>query len=378
MKKQNDESRKQKRVISPYWILKFRLLFPVYCLLVLRYNQPESPSLETAMSHSQPLVLPADDHAQLVQLTARYPMHVTMPKHITSISVLDALTTIGQVRPSLATLLLERGAIWLGSKRLENAAQHEIKAGDTLVIHTPPNAEFVDLTFTADSILYEDRWLAVINKPAGWFTIENPWDTQANVEVAFDHFLTKRDGRHAAIHLVHRLDRDTSGALIISKTPEANAAFQRMFNANLVNKTYVAWCTGIIDQNKQDVLTGHGRGKNGLWQVYSLNMVGKPHGPKQRVIRDARTTFTVQRRTDGATLVEAYLHTGRTHQIRLHAKYIGHPVVGDERYGGLMQIGDVPITHHLLHAAHLEFPHPIMRKQLTIEAPPPDLWDKLK
>ncbi|MBA3470199.1 MAG: RNA pseudouridine synthase, partial [Herpetosiphonaceae bacterium] len=227
---------------------------------------------------------------------------------------------------------------------------------------------------TPELILDEDSTLLVLNKPPGWFSVPNPWDMLGNLEVALNRFLSERDGERPPIHLVHRLDRDTSGVLVVSKDNEANAKFQQFFNADRVHKTYQAWAAGSPEWDAIEVVTGHSRGENGIWRVYPAAMIGERYGPNSRTIREARTTFRVLRRGRQATLVEAELHTGRTHQIRLHLHHLKHPVLGDGRYGEVMEVGGLALPHHLLHAAHIILPHPTRSMVLDITAPPPPLW----
>ncbi|GIV97761.1 MAG: hypothetical protein KatS3mg057_2418 [Herpetosiphonaceae bacterium] len=118
--------------------------------------------------------------------------------------------------------------------------------------------------------------------------------------------------------------------------------------------------------------TGHGRGISGLFRLYPAELIGERIGPQQRAIKEAVTAFSVLERAEDATLVEARPHTGRTHQIRLHLAALGHPILGDRRYGGPQSVGELRIEHHLLHACELQLQHPASGELLTLRAPLPD------
>lgn len=320
------------------------------------------------------LNLDQPDTAQLADLSQRYPSQVVVPEDLAGQPIGAIIGPLFAISPTLTQVLLLRGSIWLDGKRVIDPNQ-AAPAGGRIVAHTPPNGAYASPQVTPEMILYEDETLLALNKPPGWFSVPNPWDMLGNLEVALNHFLNQRDGERPPIHLVHRLDRDTSGVLVVSKDNDANAKFQQLFNADRVQKTYLAWCAGSPAWEAIEVLTGHSRGENGIWTVYPAAMIGERFGPNGRIIRAARTTFRVLERGRGATLVEAQLHTGRTHQIRLHLHHLGHPVLGDGRYAVIMQLGTLVLPHHLLHAAHITLPHPCRSETLSITAPSPPLWD---
>ncbi|HEY1014815.1 MAG TPA: RluA family pseudouridine synthase [Herpetosiphonaceae bacterium] len=324
--------------------------------------------------------LSAADQGRLHELSLRYPTQEPVPAALDALPLDAALEALFDIGPALAALLLRRGAIWVdGARVLEPDAS--ARAGARLVVHTPPGGSFADPEVLPEQIVYEDEDLLAFNKPPGWFSVANPWDALGNLEVALADFLARRDGVRAPIHLVHRLDRDTSGLLLVSKNPALNAAFQTIFNERRVEKRYHAWCAGAPDWERLDLRTGHMRGVNGTWQLYPAESIGQAIGPNQRQIKEARTTFRALERGAGgieAALVEAELHTGRTHQIRLHLAHLGHPVLGDSRYGGLPELAGLALPHHLLHAATLSLPHPGRSARLELSAPPPPLWSALR
>jgi RluA family pseudouridine synthase len=315
--------------------------------------------------------------AQLADLSRRYPTQELVPAEQAGQPVAAIIGPLFAIGPQLTALLLARGSVWMDGKRVIDPGQIA-PAGGRIVIHTPPDGVYVSPAVSADMLLYEDETLLVLNKPPGWFSVPNPWDALGNLEMAIERFVLARDGEHPPLHLVHRLDRDTSGVLVVSKDPAINSKFQELFNTNRVHKTYLAWCAGAPEWDSLEVVTGHSRGGNGVWTLYPAEMIGAKYGPNGRVVRRAHTTLRVIRRGVGATLLEAELHTGRTHQIRLHAQHVGHPVLGDGRYGEVMELNGLALGHHLLHAAHITLPHPCRSATLDISAPPPPLWHEVE
>jgi 23S rRNA pseudouridine1911/1915/1917 synthase len=266
--------------------------------------------------------------------------------------------------------VLAHGGVWLDRRRVDDLAQ-QVGAGAQMVIHRPPSGTYARLTIQPADICYEDRWLLALNKHAGWYTTPTPWDREGNIRVALHRFVAARDGTTPAIHLAHQLDRDTSGILLCCKVRELNRPLQELFDNGQVHKHYLALCTGVPAQDELTIETGHGRGRNGRWRLYRLDEVGTrlPNGSQ---VKYARTSFRVAQRRAGAALIHAVLHTGRTHQIRLHLAAMGHPLLGDVKYGGALHYQGQTLTRHLLHAVEMHLPrHPVTEEPLTIHAPPP-------
>jgi 23S rRNA pseudouridine1911/1915/1917 synthase len=202
-------------------------------------------------------------------------------------------------------------------------------------------------------IRLEDDWLLVVNK-APYLLVHPtvPEQRHTLVNGLTHHF--QRQGRHVKVHPVHRLDRDTSGLVLIARTPEAHARLSRQLGSRALKREYRA------------VVHGEVRDEHGTMDA----PIG-PH-PAQKPLRAvrpdgdaARTHYRVLERLTGATLLALELESGRTHQIRVHMAHLGHPLLGDRQYGrrGLTRIG-----RQALHAARLRFDHPATGVEVQVEA----------
>jgi 23S rRNA pseudouridine1911/1915/1917 synthase len=264
--------------------------------------------------------------------------------------------------------VLEHGGVWVGRHRAQDVAL-PVPAGAQITIHTPPGGHYGTIRILPQHICYRDRWLLALNKQPGWYTTPTPWDAHTNIRAALTRLLRER-GDLSPVHLVHQLDRDTSGVLLCTTDPQANAPLQKAFDQGEVHKEYLCICAGQPPEPSFEARTGHGRGHSGLWRLYDLDEVGRvlPNGSQ---VKYAHTAFQVERYLQGAALLRAVLYTGRTHQIRLHLAALGHPLLGDQRYGGPDTFGDHNLSGHLLHAALLRLRHPITGALLDLSAPLP-------
>lgn len=253
--------------------------------------------------------------------------------------------------------------------RLDGAAAKpaaKVRRGQRVEITVPPR-EPVALTpqdIPLD-VVHEDEALLVINKPAG-LTV-HPGAGRASgtlvnaIAARVPQVLTLGGGLRPGI--VHRLDKDTSGLLVVAKTEGALRSLQEQVSARTVRRSYLALVHGIVPQGEGTVdapISRHPR--------HRTRMAVVPRG------RQAVTRYRVLERLPDATLVEASLVTGRTHQIRVHFAHLGHPIVGDPVYGGGK--GDTGIGRQALHAFRLQFRHPVSGREIAFEAaPPPDFTD---
>ncbi|MEI2663706.1 RluA family pseudouridine synthase [Rossellomorea sp. LJF3] len=227
-----------------------------------------------------------------------------------------------------------------------------LSKGDILQIRLFKEVEYdVPPTYGELDILFEDEHLIVVNKPAGIDTHPNTpdeTDTLANL-VAFHH---QAKGERCRVLHIHRLDRDTSGAIIFAKHPLSKAILDRLLAERQIKRTYHALVHGRLKQKKGTISEPIGRDRH--------------HNTRRRVSssgQDAVTHYKVMEVRTPYTLIEVQLDTGRTHQIRVHMSHIGHPLAGDTLYGGK------PVfTRQALHAARISFPHPLTGERIECEA----------
>ncbi|MBK8858169.1 MAG: RluA family pseudouridine synthase [Opitutaceae bacterium] len=221
-----------------------------------------------------------------------------------------------------------------------------------------------------EQALYEDDWLLVVDKPAGLPTQPTLDARRPSVFSTLKEFLQQRDGATPYLGLHHRLDRDTSGVLLLTKDQKANAGTAALFSEKTIRKTYQALAiAGAACPDSWEV-------KNYLGEIGRVGKAVK-YGAVRSGGDPAQTSFRVLERLPGALLIEARPHTGRTHQIRVHLSEGGHPILGDTFYGGPMQLppgprgGMVPVPRVMLHAAALEFLHPVTKAEMQIRSPLP-------
>ena len=216
-------------------------------------------------------------------------------------------------------------------------------------------------------ILYEDEKLLVIDKPPGIVVNRANTVSEKTIEDWVNetyHTTMDRAG------IVHRIDKETSGILLIAKTPEAFRELQRQFKEREVKKTYLALVHGKLVPEEGEINAPVGR------LPWNTERFGVVPGGKEAVTRYKAVSCQLSAVSkEHITLVELYPETGRTHQIRVHLKYINHPIIGDYLYAGRKvsrrdRAGDAPRV--MLHAWKISFIHPGTKKVLAIESPIPD------
>ncbi len=225
-------------------------------------------------------------------------------------------------------------------------------------------------------ILFEDRWLAVINKPPGMVVhpAKGHWSGTLTAAMQFHFDQLSGVGGPTRPGVVHRLDRDTSGVIVIAKDDQVHRRLALQFEERTIEKEYFAIVTGRPDHDRDwiDLPIGlHPRERE--------KMAIRPHDPNSR---PARSFYEVLERFDGFAAVRIEPRTGRTHQIRVHLQSIGCAVLCDRQYGGRAEITrgelrrqsadtEVILTRQALHARRLRFTHPETGQPLAVEAPLP-------
>ena len=242
---------------------------------------------------------------------------------------------------------------------------YKVKIGDLVEIEDeePKEIELKAQDIPID-ILYEDNDIIVVNKPKGMVVHPangNPDGTLVNAVMAKCKDSLSGIGGEIRPGIVHRLDKDTSGAIIVAKNDKAHIDLSEQIKNHEVEKTYIALVKGIVSENEATINMPISRSTKDRKKM-AVNKDGK----------NAVTHFKVLERFDKYTLLEVKIETGRTHQIRVHLSYIGYPIVGDEVYSnGKNEWG---IKGQCLHAKSLKFKHPITGKEMFIEAPMPEYF----
>jgi RluA family pseudouridine synthase len=228
------------------------------------------------------------------------------------------------------------------------------------------------------AIIHEDEWIVGLNKPPGLPTQPTVDEARANLYALLKKHYAAKAGGEPYVGLHHRLDRDTSGVILFTRKKEANAEVGRLFQSHLARKTYLAIVT-VKERRGGDA----SRELPDEWTVENFLAREPGKAGRMRSVRsggDAATTgFRVLDRKGAHALVEARPRTGRMHQIRVHLSEGGAPIAGDATYGGDARIAGAPVPRVMLHAAELEFPHPVTGEDTRIRAPlPADFTDCLK
>ena len=257
------------------------------------------------------------------------------------------------------------------SKHHKLACGQEISIEDLSSANTGPGiaAEEIDL-----KIVYEDKSILVISKEAGMLTHPAPGNekhTLVNALMYHCKNLSKLSGVERA-GIVHRLDKDTSGLLIAAKDENVHHRLSEMFADRKVKKTYIALAEGRFKEERGEIKLPIGRSRIDRKKM----SVAIDNG------RDAVTAFEVVEEFRHAALLNIYPRTGRTHQIRVHLNYIGHPIIADQVYGSRFSskiAKNIGLQRQFLHASKLEFTHPVTEKLMEFEDPlPKDLSESLE
>lgn len=262
--------------------------------------------------------------------------------------------------------MVKTGKILVNGK--QEKASYKTTVGDVITLEEeiPEEIELKPQEMPLD-IIYEDEDMLVINKEKGIVVHPgngNPDGTLANAVMAKCKDSLSGIGGKIRPGIVHRIDKDTSGLIIVAKNDTAHLNLSKQIQDRKVKKTYIALVRGVIKENEATINMPIGRSSKDRKKM-AVTKDGK----------EAITHFKVLKRYNGFTLLEVKIETGRTHQIRVHLSEIGYPIVGDEVYSnGKNQFG---VKGQMLHAEKLELKHPRTGKDLTFEAPVPKYFEDI-
>jgi 23S rRNA pseudouridine1911/1915/1917 synthase len=282
---------------------------------------------------------------------------VRLDRYITSVLTSVSRTTAHQLIVDGSVLVNGRPAKPGYALRHGDEIQVSSLTQQTKVSKVPPRLLPLD-------VLYEDKDLLVVNKAAGVVVHPAPGhydDTLVNALLARYPDI-QREGIEQRPGIIHRLDKDTSGLIIIARNAPAQAALVGQMRRREIVKRYLALVEGVVALDQGSIDAPIGRNPRHRQQM-TVTAVGS---------REARTHFRVLERFQRHTLLLLELETGRTHQIRVHLKAIGHPIVGDPVYGSGSVVRGSNLKRQFLHAYQLRFTHPTTGAVLDLEAPLPD------
>ncbi|MEX2518891.1 MAG: RluA family pseudouridine synthase [Paracoccaceae bacterium] len=289
------------------------------------------------------------------------------------------------VSRSRLVALIRAGALTLDGEMVMDP-RAKVKPGAAYLLTPPPPeapeplAEAIPL-----EIVYEDAHLVVVDKPAGMVVHPAPGAATGTLVNALLHHCgdslsgiggVKRPG------IVHRIDKETSGLLVVAKTDQAHQGLAALFAAHDLDREYLAVCRGAPDRGDPRLMNTPGLSPDGRWFRFE-SLLGRHRADRKKMAvvrqggRHAVTRFRVEQVFDRAAVLRCRLETGRTHQIRVHLSHLGHPLIGDQVYGRGAAAGILAgFGRQALHAAHLGFRHPVSGDLLSFSSdPPPDIRD---
>ena len=274
--------------------------------------------------------------------------------------------SLGDFSRSHVQKVIASGGVTVNDAEIKKP-RYMLEIGDSVSVDVPPpqpieaRPENIPL-----DILYEDGDVIVVNKARGMVTHPALGTASGTLVNALLYHCKDLSGINGALRpgIVHRLDKDTSGVMIAAKNDTAHVSLAEQIRSKEAHRTYLAIVQGVINEPKGIIRGAIGRDPR---DRQKMAVVPIEHGGK-----DATTEFLVRERFDKYSLVECNLKTGRTHQIRVHMAYIGHPVVGDPKYGTKKNPFADLINGQALHSMRLTFVHPATGDEMTFEAPLPD------
>ena len=262
--------------------------------------------------------------------------------------------------------LVTNGKVLVNAKPVKPS--YKVQIGDKIEVEeeTPVEVSLKAQNIPLD-IIYEDKDIIVVNKPKGMVVHPangNPDGTLVNAIMAICKDSLSGIGGEIRPGIVHRLDKDTSGIIIVAKNDKAHISLSEQIKDHEVKKTYIALVRGIVKENEATINMPIGRSEKDRKKM-AVTKKGK----------EAITHFKVLERYDKYTLLQVNIETGRTHQIRVHLSQIGYPVVGDEVYSNGKN--EWNIKGQCLHAKSLEFKHPTIGEKMYLEAELPEYFENM-
>ena len=267
------------------------------------------------------------------------------------------INNVSESRSKLKATLQGRGIAVNG--RMVTQFDYQLKAGDKIIISRHKKQNQFKSRYV--KIVYEDRWLVVVEKNIGILSMAAGHSSLNVKSVLDDYFLKSRQKCRA--HVVHRLDRDTSGLMVYAKDIETEQILEHNWHQIVYDRRYVAVVSGEMEQNSGTI--ANWLKDNKAYITYS--------SPTDNGGKYAVTHYQVLNRTTEHSLVEYKLETGRKNQIRVHSADMGHPVCGDMKYGN----GDDPLHRLCLHAYMLCFTHPVTGEPMEFSTPIPTAFRSL-
>ena len=282
-----------------------------------------------------------------------------VPEELDDTRLDKALATILDLSRAQAKELIERGVTIDGDP---GSPRTRVRAGARLVFPSPDFGESLEPEPVQFDVLYEDDDVIVVGKPAGLVVHPGSGQRKGTLAAGLLHRYPEIEGVGAATRwgLVHRLDKDTSGALIVARSGKAYDDLSIQIRQRKVERSYLALVDGVPGSPTGTIDAPIGR---------------DPDQPTRRAVvrggRPARTHFSIREEfpSSSCALLELRLETGRTHQIRVHLAAIGHPIIGDRTYGKTTAVRS---PRSFLHAWAVEFAHPIDGRRMRVECPLPD------
>ena len=275
---------------------------------------------------------------------------------------LSELDSIDLTRAKIQKLI-KTGNITVNDKEVKES--YKINLEDNIEINVVKEETKLEGEDIKLDVVYEDDDILVINKPSGMVVHPAPGNKEHTLVNALINYskLSKRNGEFRP-GIVHRIDKDTSGLLIIAKNDKAHLFLENELKEHNIVRTYIALVNGVInhDTGKIDAPIGRSTSDRKKMEVTSKNS------------KEAVTNFKVLERFKNVTLLELKLETGRTHQIRVHLKYIGHPVCNDPVYSNNKNIDNYG---QLLHAREITFIHPTTKEKMTFTSEPDNKFNEI-